>query len=384
MNLGKRLVPISFMMMAAIAPIGAAVAQEASPVASPVAVGSVSGLTLIGEQDLSNLTMVDGTLVGGLSGIDFDPATGGYTIISDDRSDNNPARFYSANLTIGAEGFEAIEITGATTFLQADGQPYPNADAGGNVPDPESIRYDAQTGGYWWTSEGNRSLDIQPSVNLADANGQTVASYPLPETFDVHSDEELGSRNNLVLEGLTLSADGQSLYLAMEGPLYQDGGEPTPDAGSVTRIIHMDREGNVLGEFAYEIDPLPATPEGDFGTNGVTEILAIDDTHFLIIERGGIAGLGTDFKNYIRVYMISTDGATDVSGIDALAGAEYTPVTKTLVVNFEDLGLPYVDNVEGMTWGPTLADGSASVIFVSDNNFTETQKTQFFVFAVQP
>ncbi|MGH2551744.1 MAG: esterase-like activity of phytase family protein, partial [Thermomicrobiales bacterium] len=164
MNLRSKLVPISFLMMAAIAPVSAAVAQEASPVASPAAVNSVSGLTLLGEQDLSNLTMVDGTLVGGLSGIDYDAATGAYVIMSDDRSDNNPARFYSASIAYGAEGFETIDVTGANTLLQADGQPYPNADAGGDVPDPEAIRFDPVTGGYWWTSEGNRNLDIQPSV----------------------------------------------------------------------------------------------------------------------------------------------------------------------------------------------------------------------------
>lgn len=384
MNLGKRLVPISFMMMAAIAPISAAVAQEASPVASPSAGRPVSSLTLLGEQDLSNLTMVDGTLVGGLSGIDFDPATGMYTIISDDRSDNNPARFYSANLTLGAEGFEAIEIAGATTFLQPDGQPYPNQDAGGAVPDPESIRYDAQTGGYWWTSEGNRNLDIQPSVNLADANGQTVASYPLPEKFNVHPDEELGSRNNLVLEGLTLSADGQSLWLAMEGALYQDGPDATADAGAYTRLIHMDREGTVLGEFAYQTDPMPAPSaiEGA-GSNGVTEILAVDESRFLIIERAGIPDANNVYKDYIRVYMISVDGATDISGIDSLVGADFVPVAKSLVLNFEDLGLPYIDNVEGMTWGPTLANGNGTLIFVSDNNFNEAQQTQFYAFEVQ-
>lgn len=240
MKLSRAMIPVSFMMMAAVAPVASVVAQTASPVASPVATErSVSGLTLLGEQDLSNLTMVDGTLVGGLSGIDYDPASGAWVTISDDRSANNPARFYSANLTYGADGFEAVKITGEHTLLQADGQPYPNADAGGEVPDPESIRFDPQTGGYWWTSEGDRNLGINPSLNLTDANGQLVSSFVLPEGFDVHPNEELGTRNNEALEGLTLSADGQTIWLAMEGPLYQDGPDATAEAGSVTRLIHQ-------------------------------------------------------------------------------------------------------------------------------------------------
>lgn len=385
MNLRSRLLPFSLMTLAAIAPAGAAFAQDASPVASPVGMQSISALNLLGEQDLSNLTMVDGTLVGGLSGIDYDPASGAWIAISDDRSQNNPARFYSLNLAYGADGFETVEITGEHTLLQADGQPYPNSTIGGEVPDPESIRFDEQTGGYWWTSEGDRNLGINPSVNLADANGQTVASYALPEAFDVHPDQELGSRNNLVLEGLTLAPDGQSLWLAMEGALYQDGPDATADAGAYTRIIHMDRDGNILGEFAYQTDPMPIASAIDgAGSNGVTEIVAIDDTHFIVMERAGIPDANNVYKDFIRVYMISTEGATDISGIDSLIGAEFSPVEKSLLVNFDDLGLPYIDNVEGMTWGPNLANGNGSLVFVSDNNFNESQQTQFYAFEVIP
>lgn len=58
--------------------------------------------------------------------------------------------------------------------------------------------------------------------------------------------------------------------------------------------------------------------------------------------------------------------------------------SKTLVVNFEELGLEHVDNVEGLTWGPALPNGNRSLIAVSDNNFDETAVTQFFVFDAGP
>ena len=39
-----------------------------------------------------------------------------------------------------------------------------------------------------------------------------------------------------------------------------------------------------------------------------------------------------------------------------------------------------VDNVEGMSFGPTLPDGHTSLILVSDNNFSTSQhKTQFII-----
>ena len=68
-------------------------------------------------------------------------------IISDDRSDNNPARFYDATLTFDDTTFEAVEVTGVHVFVQVDGTTYPSqsqAETGkqGVVPDPESIRVD--------------------------------------------------------------------------------------------------------------------------------------------------------------------------------------------------------------------------------------------------
>jgi hypothetical protein len=45
--------------------------------------------------------------------------------------------------------------------------------------------------------------------------------------------------------------------------------------------------------------------------------------------------------------------------------------------------LSRVDNVEGMTWGPPLRSGERSLVFVSDNNFSASQVTQFIALAVR-
>ena len=47
----------------------------------------------------------------------------------------------------------------------------------------------------------------------------------------------------------------------------------------------------------------------------------------------------------------------------------------------DDLGI-FIDNVEGITFGPKLANGNQSIIFISDNNFSDKQKTQIFLFEV--
>jgi len=360
-----------------------AVHAQATPVASPVATpvaGGIGAVHVIATATLPNDLEVDGTLVGGLSGIDYNPATGEWIAISDDRSENAPARYYTLDLAYDEEAIGTLEVTSAVTLLQEDGSPYPNANDGGNVPDPESIRFDPATGNLWYTSEGSYEFDLDPFVAEAAPDGSFVGAPALPEIFQMSGGEELGPRENLVFEGLTFAADGESLWIAMEGPLYQDSAESTFESTSYTRIANIDRDGNVLAEYALEVDSLPEEPTA-FATIGVTEILAIDDTRFLVIERGGIETPDA-FNNYIKVYEIDVAGATDIATLPALEGQSFTPVAKRLVLDLNATDVDPIDNTEGISWGPVLENGNRSLVLVSDNNFNETQVTQFVVLEV--
>lgn len=368
------------------APVDAAATESTAASPAPPTIGS---LRFIGEHVISNLTMVDGTLVGGLSGIAFNPETGGYVVISDDRSDNNPARFYDATVTFDAAAFESVEITTAHTFLQPDGTPFPNEEQGGSVPDPEAIRIDPNDGSLWWTSEGSQALDLDPVLIHADATGQTLDTFTMPEAFAATPDQEaLGIRDNKATEGVTFSADGQSLFGIMEGPLLQDGILPTLEAGTVSRLVQFDLEGNVIAQYAYPLDPLQSQPAGelaDLADNGATEILAVSDTRFLVIERSGIPQAEGPWKMFVRLYEVDIAGATDIDDVAGLAAdTSYLPASKTLVLNFEDSGIEHIDNLEGITWGPALANGSQTLVLVSDNNFDPTSVTQFFAYEVVP
>jgi hypothetical protein len=48
----------------------------------------------------------------------------------------------------------------------------------------------------------------------------------------------------------------------------------------------------------------------------------------------------------------------------------------------DDLGI-FTDNIEGITFGPKLANGKPTLLFVSDNNFSDKQKTQILLFEVE-
>jgi hypothetical protein len=93
---------------------------------------------------------------------------------------------------------------------------------------------------------------------------------------------------------------------------------------------------------------------------------------------------------YIRLYQADVGDATDVAGIPALAAADYRPMTKQLVLDLSklpELGSPALsklDNIEGLSFGPDLANGHHSLVLVSDNNFNLHQVTQFLAFEVLP
>jgi hypothetical protein len=345
----------------------------------------VGRLRFIGSVVLPNDTIVDGTLVGGLSGIYYDPKTDLWYLPSDDKSEKSPARFYVGKLAFKGAELASVDIQHAVTLLQADGKPYPDAKAGGEVPDPESIRRDPKTGNLWWTSEGDRKLGLSPFLRVAAPDGKFVVTVPTPAMFRMNKTQEIGPRNNNAFEGLSFAPDGGSVWLTMESALYQDGPISTPSAGAVARLTHLDRQGKVLAQFAYPVDPIQAVPTGKNGDNGLSEFLALDDRRALALERSGVEGADGVWTLYIRIYEIDASGATDIAAIPSLVGANYRPVSKRLLINLnKSPGLPHIDYIEGMSWGPVLANGKRSLVLVSDNNFNTTQVTEFLAFEVGP
>ncbi|MCP2270384.1 esterase-like activity of phytase family protein [Actinokineospora diospyrosa] len=340
---------------------------------------------LIGERIVPNALVFQGTTVGGLSGIDRDPRTGGYVLISDDRSDRQPARFYTARIDVTATGVGPVEFTGTSPLLRPDGKTYPPLSTGdGTTVDPEDIRVDPWTGDYTWSQEGDRrpNLLIDPSIRTAERDGRFARELPLPANLKITADR--GPRQNLVLEGLTYAAAGSLVVAAVEGPLLQDGPDATPEHGALTRIAVQTRTGHQLAQYAYPEEPVFAkpTPATGFAANGVSSILAVDPldpTRFLVVERAFVTGVG----NKVRVYEVDTTGATNVANRDLADPTGVRPVRKRLLVDLADLGLSTVDNIEGIAWGPRLRTGERSLLLVSDDNFSATQVTQVVALGVR-
>ncbi|WP_446223942.1 esterase-like activity of phytase family protein [Nocardia sp. IBHARD005] len=335
----------------------------------------VAEVRVLGERVVEHDLDFRGTVVGGLSGIDYLAASGEYVLISDDRSDKGPARIYTARIPVGDMGVGPVSFTSTSPLRLAAGTVYPPKSV-----DPEDIRVDPWTGDYLWTQEGERSGPLaDPSVQIVRPDGTFVAQLPIPENLRMQPDS--GPRQNQALEGATFAAGGALIVTAMEGPLREDGPGATTTAGATTRITVQARIGPVLAQYAYPMEPVFAEsrPEPGQVTNGVTAILvedALDPTRFLVVERAFAKGVG----NRVRIFEIDTTVASNV--LDApIAGAR--PVAKRLVADLTDLGIEAVGNIEGMTWGPHLPSGERTLVLVADDNFAPEQRTQLIALAVR-
>lgn len=355
------------------------------------AINSISQLKFLSEYDVANAKQFIGTTIGGLSGIDYDVRRNLYYLISDDRSTINPARFYTANIHIVENRIDSIEFTAVDSLKTRQGTTYPNSKQDPfHTPDPESLRYDPLTDEIVWSSEGERIIRQgnnvleDPVITVIDRSGNFKDTFELPSNMHMHESEN-GPRQNSVFEGIAFTNDYKSVFVSVEEPIYEDGARAgINDSTAWIRIIKFDMASRrPVAQYAYKIEPVvyPAVPAYAFKINGVSEILWIAKNKLLVVERSFSTGKP---GCAIRVFIADLDQASDIARVNSYsARSNAKAVSKKLLLNMDELGR-YVDNIEGVAFGPTLSSGHRTLIFVADDNFSRVQKTQFLLFEVLP
>lgn len=367
-------------MLALCAVLVAGCAPCRTPAAAP-------GLEYLGQARLAAHTTFDGTVVGGLSGISYDPGRDCFYVISDDRSATGPARFYTVRLALSDRGVDDVTVSAVHPLLDEGGRSFGPLDLESSPqvvpPDPEGIAFDSGRQRLYWSSEGERrtgrhgAVLADPWIRIAGLDGGYLGRFAIPPQLAM-SAQHTGPRRNTTLEGLTVTADGRMIFAAMEGPGYDDGAVPDQAHGALTRITAYRPDSGAqwaspAAQYAYPLEPATAPAE----TNGLTDLVALSDTAFLVIERAFSA------QPTVRVFRADIADATDVLGLPALAAEAVTPMKKTLLVDLSATpGLDRLDNIEGITLGPRLPDGRQSLVLVSDDNFSPRGVTQFVVFAM--
>jgi hypothetical protein len=347
-------------------------------------------LNFLGEYQLPKMKFKD-TPVGGLSAITYDRQRDRFYALSDDRSQYAPARFYTLQLILdrtdpGKIGLEKVEVEDVTFLKNENGETFPKGSL-----DTEGIALSPQRN-VFISSEGSPKQGIAPFIREFDLKtGQQRRSLGIPERYlpaDNTKEEQppRGVQENLGFESLTVepgsslaaaTGDPFRLFTATESALVQDSLPSTSIQSPRIRLMHY-LIGNitrpmVVTEQLYLLDPAPSGAI----RHGLTDLLTLDSGgHFLTLERSyGFLG------GSAKIYQVATGAATDTSGIETLKGdvSRIDAVKKKLLLDLSELGI-YLDNLEGMTLGPRLPDGSQSLVLVSDNNFNDIQLTQFLLF----
>jgi hypothetical protein len=319
--------------------------------------------------------VLNGVTFGGVSGLVYDTARSELLGICDD---NRHARVF--RMRIRDEPFD-VEPIGVIS-LETSGAPE-RLDTEGLVLLPD--------GHFLVSSEGSGSREprVPPAIAEYSYDGRFVRELPLPSKFipTPRGSQTSGVRDNEALESLTITRDGLHVFTGTESALVQDDEAASFERSARSRLIEYGRRGQgyvPIHEFAYEVDtiPRPSFAPG-IAINGLVELLAIDARELLALERSYVEDASHRGRgvNRIRIYRVSLEHATDIAKLPSLRGQRIVTVSKTLLLDLGELAalpaaLRRLDNFEGLALLPRR-NGASSLLLVSDDNFSVTERTWF-------
>jgi len=261
---------------------------------------------------------------------------------------------------------------------------------------------------YHFSADGGLIAALRPpDAFIPKRNGKNSFSSNNPGPGAVSpqpKNPDTGRQNNQGFEGLAVTPDGKFLVAALQSATRQDGGS-APDTRRYTRLLYYDISDADHPMLAREhVVPLPVYDDagGQSRVAALSELYALDETHFLLLCRDGGAGYGTDraTSRYRRIEILDTTDATNIAGSShddvvpiAPMGklvAGVVPATLTSFIDINDnaqlnaFGLHngepndrnnLSEKWEGMTLVPALdaADPRDFFLFVSNDNDFITQ-----------
>lgn len=163
----------------------------------------------------------------------------------------------------------------------------------------------AADGTFWLAVEG--AAGAGNTIVHTDAAGTVLSRHPLPAEVAAH----VGKWG---FEGVTVTGEGADLrvWSVIQRPLWTDPSNlaaGTVDGADITRIGRLDPATGAWEWFGYRLDA--TTTQGDW--MGLSEITAIDDDTFAIIERDKLNGPSAAVKRVTRVD-IPADAAPSAFG----------------------------------------------------------------------
>ena len=344
-------------------------------------------LQFINEQILPYEAEFQSISIGGLSALSYEPDSKTFFAVSDDKGKHGPPRFYKLSLSNTDNKYQ-IRVSDQVFLFHPSGRHFTNLDA-------EGISYFPNKNQIFISSEGTQkpNLLIPPGIFIFNMQGQWQASWKVSTLFWPENINELGkwgTQDNKAFEAMSINSYRDHLWVSTESALYQD---ILPDEHARNRQYIRFNQFNLKDNTMIKQVVYPAVSQirvNQFtGFNGVTDFLSLGDQKLLVVERAYLKDSSTPDNrktdvNSIRLFLTDCSSATDVSEHPSLKNKEFTTCGKRQLVDLSDIIVGTVDNIEGITIGPEVSNGSYLMVLVSDNNFSNLQKTQFLFFHYTP
>lgn len=233
--------------------------------------------------------------------------------------------------------------------------------------DNEGIAYNPSSGKLYVSAEADQSIR---EYNLDGTS--TGNSFAVPEDMAVGK-----IASNKGFEALTFNATTGLFWTTTESELVKDAAMP-----GLLRLQSFGTDMQPRGRFLYQMDePSKSAAEAAGASSyvfGVPALAALDDGRIIVLERevfvasGSVSEKAANSFTTMKLYVVNP--SEDMSGI----------LRKTLLYSFSTYPLAYnFANYEGMCIGPTLSDGSKTLVLIPDSQSGSSGLTKEYVKVVK-
>ncbi|KAJ5115030.1 secreted protein [Penicillium alfredii] len=238
----------------------------------------------------------------------------GTTLLTD--PEGNPVTALDADAK-GHASFPGFPPLPVATYT-GDGFGGPGAGGKRVSVDSEGLALDTKNGGFWvsdeygpyvykFSAQGKMEHAIQPPQaflprrnDTISFNSNTPPRYN-PKASPIPADPQTGRNDNQGFEGVTVSADGKTLYTLIQSALQQEGGGGSEVSGQPARLLAYDISANppkYIHEYAVLLPTYRDYTETD--ANKARKVAAQSELHqlptgdFLVLARDSSFGRGQD------------------------------------------------------------------------------------------